>query len=414
MRKYVVILIILTVLPGLLFADDLVLVAKSERELKEQIWRTQLFLGQRKLSINYSKTEIIRIGAGAEELKTWVLPDIEGTETQEIIETETYRYLGAKLGRLDRVMKKKEEEKLNMSRKLALLKQTAKDTPDCILAADTVWNHAVKPALIYAAETTHCMPWWVQALEILQGKVGRWALDCSWLTSKLGIRGEMGWPTIQGQIWKDKLAYTARIRGMGPERWPKRVLEDMEQEKYGMKWQEEVKKGLEEFQVTENEILGKAGKKVIKRKWWEYEERIWRDGVSEKQNLSLYPEGQLQGMASHLTADPSAKIFTRVRVGDVMIWERQQGLPCPCCGKAFNEGVRHIMVNCEKTRESREKTGVTEYIRREKEKGGNLTETLRLMLEDWRTWGKKVCKIYREWEKHKPEDKKENGPSRWR
>lgn len=47
-------------IPGLLFADDLTVIAPSEESLLQQLEVVKDFLHEKKLEINYDKTEILK------------------------------------------------------------------------------------------------------------------------------------------------------------------------------------------------------------------------------------------------------------------------------------------------------------------------------------------------------------------
>ena len=80
---------------GVLFADDLVLLAESGADLKRLVTATNDFMTGRRLEINVAKSAVMKITQSqGQELKIEV-DKVEGKETMEV---NVYKYLGIKLG----------------------------------------------------------------------------------------------------------------------------------------------------------------------------------------------------------------------------------------------------------------------------------------------------------------------------
>ena len=83
-------------LGGLLFADDLVLMAENVGDLKRLVEVTDEFLHERKLEINVGKSASMRVGRKrAEGIKIKITRDGKEEEMEEV---NVYKYLGVKLG----------------------------------------------------------------------------------------------------------------------------------------------------------------------------------------------------------------------------------------------------------------------------------------------------------------------------
>ncbi len=75
----------------LLFADDLVLVADNEKDMKQMLTATRNYLGKKKLEMNHQKTKIMRVRVGPireQDKDNWKMAETEGREAklQEVSE----------------------------------------------------------------------------------------------------------------------------------------------------------------------------------------------------------------------------------------------------------------------------------------------------------------------------------------
>ena len=87
-----------------------------------------------------------------------------------------------------------------MKKKVGLTKVVAGNAPKTVWAADITWKGSVKPAALYGAEIINYTKTWVKEMERIQNKLGRWILGTSQSAASAGVRGELGWTTIQGEI----------------------------------------------------------------------------------------------------------------------------------------------------------------------------------------------------------------------
>ena len=91
-----------TNIPGLFFADDMALMAESRENLIALIRKVRKFTREKRLEINYAKTQIMKMGPGTAQEVKWTFqgaPDMPDTKSDSIEETNVYEYLGMLLGR---------------------------------------------------------------------------------------------------------------------------------------------------------------------------------------------------------------------------------------------------------------------------------------------------------------------------
>ena len=140
-------------IPGLIFADDLVIISETPNTLKKQLQKLQEYLERKKLEINYNKTEILKRGPKTNQEEVWEIWDAKsGTCKGKIKETSCYKYLGIRLGRSRTFTQQKHQVKNNIPRKLGLMKAKAKDTDGEIWSLIMLWKQLTKPTLLYSSE----------------------------------------------------------------------------------------------------------------------------------------------------------------------------------------------------------------------------------------------------------------------
>ena len=105
--------------------------------------------------------------------------------------------------------------------------------------------------MLYGKEVVCYDKEWINKMESLQHKVGCYILGTRTTVSKAGVRVELGWKTIQGEIWSSKIKLLRRIEKMDANRWAHKLLYDLIMKEYNTKWIQQVKEGYRELGVTE-------------------------------------------------------------------------------------------------------------------------------------------------------------------
>ncbi len=397
-----------TPVPAMLFADDLVLISKSKIGLEKMVDKTQKFMREKKLEINFDKTEIMNVGGNDKNKAFWVVKDFKNELPIGIIkETEVYRYLGVRLTKSGGVERDIKKHKNELSRKVALTQLTAIHARDPVWAAEAMWKMAMRPAVLYATEVVPCIDKWVDEIEKSENNMARYILGTSRGAPIAGIRGELGWPSVQGEIWKRKLCYRGKILSMGAERWPKKLLEDMERNGYGtvdtFQWRKEVQKASEKFEITLEGSMGGEGdyenyKREVNSKWWAYEDKKWQSEKAERKSMKFYCKKSLRTMAEHLRGTKISKTLSRFRMGDIGLIEGKSKEGCPICKEKFESGVEHILLNCPGCQVLRQKEGIEERVNRGGREGKEREEIVREIVEDKMMAGP-MMRVHDEWVK---------------
>ena len=84
--------------------------------------------------------------------------------------------------------------------------------------------------------------------------------------ARAGLRGELGWRSMQGEIWRRKLSYYGIVKNMKDNRWPKIVFMEVENENpVRNAWLKEVQKAMDEVGVIYNNQGVKKWRRVVDR-----------------------------------------------------------------------------------------------------------------------------------------------------
>ena len=279
-------------LGGLLFADDLVLMAENVGDLKRLVEVTNKFMHERKLEINVWKSASMRVvRKRAEGVKIKITRDGKEEEMEEV---NVYKYLGVKLGnnrifgyQMDEVVK-------NLKWKIASLKAKAGDLPDVVAGSDIVWNRAMRAALLFGAEIIEYSKTWVKKLEVAQNQVARWLTGTSQRASRVGLSGEMGWRKMETEIWERKLVYYGVVQGMAENRWPKIIIKEMEEDPSTKSWLATVKGIMLKVGITYTGQSPKQWKSLVKKAVRGWEMQSWKSDKERHEGLKEYPKDKLR------------------------------------------------------------------------------------------------------------------------
>ena len=154
------------------------------------------------------------------------------------------------------------------------------------------------------------------------------------------------------------------------------IVEELESGGWNSKWWEEVQEAQEELGVGGRQA-GENRKRSIDRAFWRREERIWREEVSERESLRVYPKERLRGASSTEPITVDKKEMRRIRLG--VVWEENKvghGQECSWCGEKPRNWIIHVMKECRKFIEEEGKII-------QADKGQEVEEQIRNMLEDW-------------------------------
>ena len=197
---------------GLMYADDIVLMAESSAELQEMLDMVGSYAQRWKFRFNARKSKTMVVGTSGGE--SW---SISGEVMEEV---EAFKYLGVWLDRkmrgnvqLERVREKAEEWAGRtewMSRVNGQIE---------VERGRLIWELLARPSLEHAASV-----WWTggkvanRKLEAVQERVGRKLLGASRTVAGAAIRGDLGWKRLEERREEKKVLYGRRLQRLEDSR----------------------------------------------------------------------------------------------------------------------------------------------------------------------------------------------------
>mgnify|MGYP001615337500 FL=1 len=298
----------------LLYADDIVLLAKNSDEMKLMLNDLQAYFVKWQLNFNFSKSVIVKYGRCHEAIF-----EIDG---RSIAQKDVYKYLGVEISARiywnqtrGRLLAKVKER---MARLWAIGSKTRQLSVE---AQCNIWRLVLKPMLEYGSEMWGNTRW--MDAERMQYKMARMILGAKLRTNVEVLLGELGWRSMRAYRDVKRLTWWHKLLCMHERRLP-RVIYELEKRafekskamipvpKVRNSWCEgtfEVLKkyGLEKYWNHEMKVKLMAPgewKKEVKKKVADAEERIWRLRLSGHSKLKKYYETfkGVAGLESYLSS----------------------------------------------------------------------------------------------------------------
>ena len=279
----------------LLYADDIVLLAETQKDLQDMLNIVTSYSKKWRFRVNpkKGKSEVMIFGRKPRKTvnpRKWSLAGVE------IEETEMYKYLGVELvSALNfKLMKSRlvAEARKRMMLVWAMgMRRGELPVADCRRS----WNALVRPVLEYGAVVWGDAKW--EEAEAVQREMGKMILRCSSKMANEVVLGELGWWTLKGRdmlrlrFWGKvgrmssrrlvKQVYThsrARFQAGESSKWCKYTYTLLKQLGMEDTWEKE--------HLTEEEV--KEFEREIRDKIHSKEEIEWKERMLTKPKLRTY------------------------------------------------------------------------------------------------------------------------------
>ena len=408
----------------LLYADDIVLIAKNRRELQKMLDVVTEYSRRWRFELNKKKSQVVIFGGKAEEAAF----SLGGAQIKTV---EEYKYLGMEM-QAGRMWKKFKKSRL-MKARMARVKAWSMALRAGIVSVKSgvrIWESLVRPVIEFGSEVwgTEGDDDWREA-EAEQRRMARIILGCSEKTANEVVLGELGWQTIKGRRWAIRLTYWGKLVCMADSRLAKRIYNESRRryENDGTtNWCSYTHRMMTELKlegVWERGSLGgmtmAAWKMLVSTQVEEWEEKRWREGIERKPKLANYAKWKLtKGMEGYLTSGDIAegvRMITRLRGGSNMLkldQGRKEGLRredrvCEVCGQEV-EDEEHFMLRCVRYRMGRRimMREVGEVMEETKKwlREGNWEKLMQVLLGEGggakRAEIMEIVKVYTRWAAH--------------
>ena len=334
-------------IPILMFADDIVLLATTQWELRDLLDIAGQATSALKLSFNPRKSAVLIFHGAA--IETDVL--IQG---QLLPIAKEYKYLGICLNTGENYVKTDNCYRIQLAeRGNAVVKMRSLWTFNRYIVTRNLWKTVIVPGITYGNAVIVRDRNTEAQIERCQRDTIRMSLGCRFTCCKEFLEGEGAMSTFREREAKSKLLYWLRLKEQDGERWASKL----HQLKLGLnvktKWDRKVeflarqlgfnKDKWENSDLTESEV-----KELVKKKF----EELWQRSMQMRTSLSLYRQHKtIKGHVDRLYDNSRGSgLMADARAGMLNTQQHRShflnvNTLCRLCGSDV-ETIDHVVLKC--------------------------------------------------------------------
>lgn len=345
-------------LPGLVFADDLVLLAGSVAELQGLVTASAEHLSTLGLAFNTRKSAVLCFSDPEDKARIVLLPGGE-----EVPPMHSYCYLGITFNTTgDKYATHEALLKERSRRASCILRRRCLWGCNRYLLVRDLWKSVHVPCLTFANAVVCVSAPTRGWLERGQREVGRLALGCHGRVAVEAIQGDLGWSTFEAREATSKIAFEERLRVMNDERWARRLFRYMAFKGVRTQWCNRLYHLRRKFGFTTSPIEVGPPHKItekVRSRVKEEERAHWQTAMHQKSTLELYRNHRqdIGRMRVYDNSSGSTLLF-EARAGALrtLLYCRHydstpevQAAKCRACGD-HEESMEHLVLHCHKLR----------------------------------------------------------------
>ena len=213
---------------GLLFADDLLVMARSSAGLQRLLKLVKHHADLLKMVINTDKDKSEVISPDGEPGDLWNVVDSHGDVVLSMKQVIEYKYLGSVT--FGTIYKTTLEKQKNCVRKAHKYKGTcffmSRDGPDVVDMLLATWSNVAVPSILHGTEMISFTEVNILELERTQNQIAKYALGLPIGTAGLCAQTELGLKPFRQLLYEHQLKFYIRILSMNESRWVKQALLD--------------------------------------------------------------------------------------------------------------------------------------------------------------------------------------------
>ena len=381
-------------IPGLFFADDVVLMGDTREELQDLLKIAGEYWNKWRLEFSEEKSQVMTLGQKSRPGYKWNIGEFKLPEGWEklirIGEVEDYEYLGVRIKATGQGMFSHHIEKIKqkVNRTKGMIKLTATNSFNKVFTGRVLWERVGMPGMMYGLDAISVSQKDIEWLEKAQREMGKWLLGAPPCVATEAVLGELGWMPVKDRLARAKLSYWGYLQSVSEDRWCRKLYLVAVQEK--TKWIQDIDKLAERYNLkgpgeTDQPWKGYV-KGVVNRKYWEE----WRSGVEEKSSLAAY-KGLPKPVKSNVwDGSKGARLLFQGRAGVINVekrkqkWTRGSDGKCKVCNNGEDETIDHMVLWCRGYQGSRE--GLFERWKDKDSKCSSLDQVRDLSESDRLAW----------------------------
>ena len=257
-----------------MYADDTILLARSEEELRNKINVFKYECGKLGLIMNEKKSEIMMFGKGVEKKE-----NINGIRV-----VEEMKYLGVKLRNEKNMTKGYVEEKIKKAQKLDnWIKYLLRGKMLKTVVGKSLWKGMLMPSMLHCMGAIPLKKNEIRKIDNIQMKVYRAILEMPKRTAKEYLLGEIGSSDQWGRDRESKLMLAKHIM----DNTVKLKETVMERRGCGVRWLEKCEDYMKEVQLNW-EQMEEMSRAEVRRRCKRTSDMEWRKRMVEKKSMRFY------------------------------------------------------------------------------------------------------------------------------
>ena len=216
------------VVSGLLFADDLVLVARDPDGLLRLLSLVKHHADLVKMEINTGrdKSEVISPDGAPGDL--WQVMDDHGGAVLSLSQVIKYKYLGnPTMSTMHKIGLEKQKECISKAHKYKgsciFMSREGPDVVDMIVAT---WCNIAVPSILYGTEMIPFTETTILELERTQNQVAKYALGVPLSTAGICSQVDLGMKPFRQVLYEHQLKFYSRLMNLDDSRWVKQAFLD--------------------------------------------------------------------------------------------------------------------------------------------------------------------------------------------
>jgi len=216
------------------YADDIVIIAKTQDELQEQLSRLHAFCKRWRLEVNSDKTQVMAIRRRRSELAC-KRRQAAGEPMDELAETKLYfgetllkhateyKYLGVKFNAWGTWTNHEEYVLRKVNARVDAMKKWLQHATLPMQAKKSLWQQGVLPIIFYGIEVVSYSAKTWAALEKLQNESACHIMAMQKHAAVAGKLWELGWIPLKLESLGRTMTFKSRLEDMDDQRLPKLV-----------------------------------------------------------------------------------------------------------------------------------------------------------------------------------------------
>ena len=209
---------------GLMFADDLVLLASSASGLRALLKKVKDGFDELELSINPAKSQII----SPENAESWEFFNSEGEKVLSLKRTALYKYLGTwTYDSMYKTAKEKVKQCIQKAENYRdKCKYVSKFGPDRVDVIECTWLNVALPTILSGTEMIPFLDSEIEIIERIQSQVCKFALGVHISSPNICSQSEMGMKYFRQYLYEHQLKFYFRVLGLPSSRWVHQAMMD--------------------------------------------------------------------------------------------------------------------------------------------------------------------------------------------